>query len=180
MDRRLTTISKYLSRYLRHAPHELGLALRPGGWVPVDDLLDAARRHGFPIDYDELVEVVETNDKRRFSFDASGEMIRANQGHSVEVDLQLEEWEPPETLYHGTVERFLLSILAEGLNKGKRHHVHLSKDVETARKVGARRGKPVILTVDTGRMHRDGHRFFVSANGVWLTDAMPPGYLSRA
>ena len=106
-------------------------------------------------------------------------MIRANQGHSVEVDLQLEEREPPEVLYHGTVERFLPSILAGGLNKGRRHHVHLSKDVETARKVGARRGKPVILKVDAGRMHGDGHKFFVSANGVWLTDSVPPSYLSR-
>jgi putative RNA 2'-phosphotransferase len=179
-ERRLTTVSKYLSKYLRHAPHDLGLSLHPGGWVPVDDLLDAARRHGFPIDYDELIEVVETNDKQRFSFDASGELIRANQGHSVEVDLQLEQREPPEVLYHGTVERFLPSILSEGLKKGNRHHVHLSKDVETARKVGARRGKPVILKVDAGRMHGDGHKFYVSANGLWLTDAVPPGYLSRA
>ena len=119
MQGRLMRVSKYLSKYLRHAPHELGLTLQPGGWVPVDDLLDAAGRHGFPIDYDELVEVVETNDKQRFSFDASGELIRANQGHSVEVDLQLEEREPPEMLYHGTVERFLPSILAGGLNKGQ-------------------------------------------------------------
>ena len=110
----------------------------------------------------------------------SGELIRANQGHSVEVDLQLEEREPPETLYHGTVERFLSSILKEGLVRGKRHHVHLSKDVETARKVGARRGKPVILEVDSGRMHQEGQKFYLSANGVWLTDAVPPGYLSRS
>ncbi len=179
MDRRLTTVSKYVAKYLRHAPHELGLTLQPGGWVPVDDLLDTAEKHGFPISYDELIECVETNDKRRYSFDGTGEMIRANQGHSVEVDLQLEEREPAEVLYHGTVERFLPSILSEGLNKGRRHHVHLSKDVETARKVGARRGKPVILTVDAGKMHRDGHKFLLSANGVWLTDAVPPGYLSR-
>ena len=179
MQGRLLRVSKYLSKYLRHAPHELGLTLQPGGWVSVDDLLDAARSHGFPIEYDELVEVVETNDKQRFAFDASGELIRANQGHSVEVDLQLEQREPPETLFHGTVERFLASILSEGLDKGRRHHVHLSKDVETARRVGARRGKPVILKVDAGRMHGDGHQFFVSANGVWLTDAVPPGYLSR-
>jgi len=109
----------------------------------------------------------------------SGELIRANQGHSVEVDLQLEEQEPPEFLYHGTVERFLSSILEAGLIRGKRHHVHLSKDVETAFKVGSRRGKPVILTVDAGRMNRDGHKFLWSANGVWLTDSVPPGYLSR-
>ena len=179
MPPRLITVSKYLAKHLRHAPHELGLTLGPGGWVPVDDLLEATGKHGFPISYDELVECVETNDKQRFAFDASGELIRANQGHSVEVDLQLEEREPPETLYHGTVERFLPAILAEGLNRGKRHHVHLSKDVETARKVGARRGQPVILTVDAGRMHRDGHRFFLSANGVWLTDAVPPGYLTK-
>jgi putative RNA 2'-phosphotransferase len=145
----------------------------------VDNLLEAAGKHGFPISYDELVECVETNDKRRFSFDETGELIWANQGHSAPVDLQLDEREPPETLYHGTVERFLPSILDEGLNKGKRHHVHLSKDVETARKVGARRGKPVILKVDAGRMHRDGHKFFLSANGVWLTDRVPPDYLSR-
>ena len=179
MDKRLIRVSKYLAKYLRHAPHELGLTLQPGGWVPVDDLLAAAEKHGFPISYDELVDCVETNDKQRFAFDVSGELIRANQGHSVEVDLQLEEREPPEFLYHGTVERFLPSILEEGLVRGKRHHVHLSKDVETARKVGARRGKPVILTVDAERMHRDGHKFLLSANGVWLTDAVPPGYVLR-
>ena len=176
--KRLISISKYLSKYLRHAPHELGLTLQPGGWVPLDDLLAATEEIGFPISYDELVEVVETNDKRRFSFDDSGDLIRANQGHSVEVDLQLEEAIPPEVLYHGTVERFLPSILGEGLVRGNRHHVHLSKDQETARKVGARRGKPVILTVDAGQMHRDGHHFFVSANGVWLTDAVPPSRLT--
>jgi putative RNA 2'-phosphotransferase len=146
--------------------------------VPVDDLLAAAGRHGFPIRYDELVDCVETNDKRRYSFDETGDLIRANQGHSAPVDLQLEEKEPPEVLYHGTVARFLPSILDEGLNKEKRHHVHLSKDVGTARKVGSRRGEPIVLKVDAGRMHRDGHKFFLSANGVWLTEAVPAGYLS--
>jgi putative RNA 2'-phosphotransferase len=179
MEKRLIQTSKFLAKYLRHAPHELGLTLQPGGWVLVDDLLTAAAKHGFPIAYDDLLECVETNDKQRFAFDASGELIRANQGHSVAVDLQLEEREPPETLYHGTVERFLPSIFKEGLIKGKRHHVHLSKDVETARKVGARRGDPVILKVDAGRMHRAGHVFFLSANGVWLTDSVLPEYLSR-
>ncbi len=145
MDRRLVTVSKFLAKHLRHAPDVLGLTLQPGGWVPVDDLLAASQRIGFPISYDELIECVETNDKKRFSFDDSGDLIRANQGHSVEVDLQLEEQVPPDVLFHGTVERFLASIMAEGLKKGKRHHVHLSRDIETARKVGARRGKPVIL-----------------------------------
>lgn len=178
MEKRRIAVSKYLAKYLRHAPADLGLTLRPGGWVPVDDLLAAASAHRFPITYDELVECVETNDKRRYSFDETGDLIRANQGHSVEVDLQLEEREPPAVLYHGTVDRFLSSILADGLNKGRRHHVHLSADRETARKVGARRGRPVILTVNAARMHRDGHAFFRSANGVWLTDLVPPGYLS--
>jgi putative RNA 2'-phosphotransferase len=180
MDKRLVRVSKYLAKYLRHSPHELGLTLQPGGWVPVDGLLSAAHKHGFPISYDELIECVETNDKKRFAFDVSGELIRANQGHSVEVDLQLVECEPPDTLYHGTVERFLPSILKDGLVRGKRHHVHLSKDVETATKVGARRGKPVILKVDDMRMHRDGHKFYLSANAVWLTDSVPLDYLGRA
>ena len=179
MNKRLVTISKYLAKHLRHAPEAIGLTLEPGGWVGVDELLDAARRGGFPISYDELVECIETNDKQRFAFDVSGELIRANQGHSVAVDLQLEASEPPETLHHGTVERFLASILERGLLRGKRHHVHLSGDVETARKVGSRRGKPIILDVAAGRMSRDGFVFFLSTNGVWLTDSAPPEYLSR-
>jgi len=179
MSPRSTHISKYLAKHLRHAPDELGLTLQPGGWVSVDDLLTAAGKNGFPIIYDELVECVETNDKKRYSFDETGDVIRANQGHSVDVDLHLEEREPPEVLYHGTVDRFLPSNLAERLNKGRRHHVHLSKDVETARKVGSRRGEPVVLTVDAGRMRGNGHEFFVSANGVWLTDAVPPGFLTK-
>jgi putative RNA 2'-phosphotransferase len=180
MQPRSTRVSKYLAKYLRHAPEELGLTLQPGGWVPVNDLLSAAGKNGFPITYDELVDCVETNDKLRYSFDDTGDLIRANQGHSVEVDLQLNEREPPDVLFHGTVGRFLPSIMADGLNKGKRHHVHLSKDLETARKVGSRRGKPVILAVDAGGMHRDGHRFYVSANGVWLTEFVPPSYITLA
>ncbi len=179
MDRRLVTISKFLAKYLRHAPQALGLTLQPGGWVSVDDLLTASKRVGFAISYDELIECVETNDKKRFSFDDTGDLIRANQGHSVEVDLQLEQKDPPEVLFHGTVERFLPSIMMEGLKKGKRHHVHLSKDVDTARKVGARRGKPVILKVNAGRMHAEGFLFYLSANGVWLTDWVPAVFLTR-
>src|SRR5262249_37625183 len=157
----------------------LGLTLQPGGWVPVDDLLAASARIGFAISYDELIECIEQGDKKRFSFDDTGDLIRANQGHSVEVDLQREVREPPDVLYHGTVERFLASIMAEGLRKGKRHHVHMSLDVETARKVGTRRGKPLILRIDARAMHVQGFSFFVSANGVWLTDAVPSEYLRR-
>jgi putative RNA 2'-phosphotransferase len=179
MDRQLVTISKFLAKHLRHAPDALGLTLLPGGWVSVDNLLTASQTAGFTITYDELIECVETNDKKRFSFDDTGDLIRANQGHSVEVDLQLEEKQPPAVLYHGTVERFLASIMAEGLKKGKRHHVHLSKVVETARKVGSRRGKPVILQVDATRMQSQGYNFFISVNGVWLTDAVPAVFLTR-
>jgi putative RNA 2'-phosphotransferase len=175
----MVTVSKFLSKHLRHTPEALGLTLQPGGWVSVDDLLAASDRAGFTITYDELIECVQTNDKKRFSFDDTGDLIRANQGHSVEVDLQLEEKAPPDVLYHGTVDRFLASIMAEGLKKGKRHHVHLSKDTETARKVGARRGKPVILRVDAGKMHGQGFTFFLSANAVWLTESVPAYFLTR-
>src|SRR5215467_4090103 len=174
---RMVTVSKSLSKHLRHAPEALGFTLQPGGWVSVDALLIASERIGFPSTYDELIECVETNDKKRFSFDDTGDLIRANQGHSVEVYLQLKEKSPPDFLYHGTVERFLASILAEGLKKGKRHHVHLSQDVETARKVGARRGQPVLLRVEARRMHDQGFQFFLSANGVWLTDSVPAAVL---
>lgn len=179
MDRRMVSVSKFLAKHLRHAPEALGLTLQPGGWVSVDDLLAASERAGFPIPYDELIECVQTNDKQRFSFDDTGDLIRANQGHSVQVDLQLKEKEPPDVLYHGTVERFLAPILTEGLKKGKRHHVHLSKDMETARKVGARRGKPVILQVNATRMTGAGFKFFLSVNGVWLTDSVPATFLTK-
>jgi putative RNA 2'-phosphotransferase len=177
MDR-LVTISKFLSKHLRHTPDALGLTLQPGGWVAVDDLLPGCERQGFEVSYDELIECVETSDKKRFSFDDTGDLIRANQGHSVEVDLQLEEKQPPDVLFHGTVERFLASIMAEGLVKGKRHHVHLSKETWMARKVGARRGKPVILQVDAGKMHCEGFKFFESSNGVWLTETVPVEFLA--
>jgi putative RNA 2'-phosphotransferase len=180
MERNMVTVSKFLAKHLRHAPDTLGLTLQPGGWASVDDLLSASERVGFAISYDELIECVETSDKKRFSFDETGDRIRANQGHSVEVDLQLDEKEPPGVLYHGIVDRFLASIMAEGLKKGKRHHVHLSNDTETARRVGARRGKPVILQVDAAKMHGQGFKFFLSTNGVWLADSVPAVFLSRS
>ena len=180
MDKRLVTVSKYLAKYLRHAPHELGLTLQPGGWVPVDDLLAAAQKHGFPISYDELVECVETNDKQRYAFDVSGELIRANQGHSVEVDLQLDEREPPETLYHGTVERFLRVDLERRARPGQaapRASVQGRGDRDQGRGEAGQAGDP------QGRCRADApgraSSSCLSANGVWLTDAVPPGYLSR-
>ncbi|HYO92012.1 MAG TPA: RNA 2'-phosphotransferase [Pyrinomonadaceae bacterium] len=176
-DARLVKVSKYLSKHLRHQPERLGLKLEAGGWVRVDTLLAACRAHNFPVTRAELDEVVARNDKRRFSFDPSREMIRANQGHSIEVDLQLDVRVPPPVLYHGTGARSVESILKDGLRKMARHHVHLSVDVETAIRVGARHGRPTVFEVDAAAMHSDGHEFYVSANGVWLVKSVPPKYL---
>ncbi|MEV4016562.1 RNA 2'-phosphotransferase [Nonomuraea angiospora] len=174
-ERRLIRVSKYLARHLRHDPGRIGLTLDPGGWVPVDTLLRAAAEHGFPISAAELWKFVEANDKRRYAIEDG--RIRASQGHSVAVDLGLPAVRPPEVLYHGTVGRFLATIKEEGLRPMSRHHVHLSPDRETATRVGTRRGVPVVLVVAAGAMHADGHEFRVSANGVWLADHVPPGYL---
>lgn len=171
-------ISKYLSKHLRHSPERLGLTLALGGWVTVDELLAACAAHQFPLTRTELEEVVAANDKQRFSFDEIKTRIRANQGHSVEVDLQLEPQIPPDILYHGTGERSVSAIKQSGLLKMSRHHVHLSKDVETARKVGMRHGRPAIFTVDTATMHQAGFSFYCSDNGVWLVDRVPPQYLT--
>ena len=177
-DARLVTLSKYLSKHLRHEPERLGLILGPGGWVSIADLLAACGRNGVTLDRATLDEVVGRNNKRRFAFDSTGALIRAQQGHSVAVDLQLEPEAPPPTLYHGTPRENVASILREGLLKGSRHHVHLSADVETARVVGARRGKPAILEVDALALHAADAHFYRSGNGVWLVDHVPPKFLS--
>jgi putative RNA 2'-phosphotransferase len=174
-DRRTVKVSKYLSKHLRHQPGRIGLVLDEGGWVEIDTLIAAAAAHGFPFTREELDHVVAANDKQRFAVD--GTRIRASQGHSVDVDLGLPPATPPPYLYHGTVARFLDAIRAEGLRPMDRHDVHLSADRETAARVGARRGRPVVLAVDAGAMHRDGPVFHGSANGVWLTRAVPPEYL---
>lgn len=174
---RLVRVSKYLSLHLRHQPERLGLTLAEGGWVPVADLLAACTCDGFPVTRAELDEVVRTSDKQRFAFDPTGTLVRANQGHSVAVDLQLEPAEPPALLYHGTGTTSVASILAAGLDRRARHHVHLSADVATATRVGARHGEPAVLVVDAAAMRRDGHLFYRSANGVWLTERVPPEYL---
>ncbi|HET6357681.1 RNA 2'-phosphotransferase [Streptomyces sp. NBC_00879] len=174
-ERRTVKVSKYLSKHLRHQPERIGITLDENGWVAVEELMRAAAAHGFRFTRAELDHVVAVNDKKRFTID--GTRIRANQGHTVEVDLDLPTAEPPAYLYHGTVARSLDAIRAEGLRPMKRHHVHLSPDRETATRVGARRGRPVVLSVDAGAMHRAGHLFRVSANGVWLADAVPPEFL---
>ncbi|MFD9221345.1 RNA 2'-phosphotransferase [Streptomyces sp. NPDC060064] len=174
-ERRTVKVSKYLSKHLRHQPERIGIVLDENGWVAVDELMRAAAEHGFRITRAELDHVVAVNDKQRFTID--GTRIRANQGHSVEVDLDLPPAEPPAYLYHGTVARSLDAIRAEGLRAMNRHHVHLSPDRETATRVGARRGRPVVLSVHAGAMYEAGHLFHVSANGVWLTAAVPPEFL---
>ncbi|BCL29266.1 RNA 2'-phosphotransferase [Streptomyces aurantiacus] len=174
-ERRTVKVSKYLSKHLRHQPERIGLTLDEGGWVEIGTLMAAAAAHGFRFTRGELDHVVADNDKRRFAIE--GTLIRASQGHSVEVDLGLPSATPPAYLYHGTVARSLEAIRAEGLRPMNRHDVHLSADRETATRVGARRGRPVVLSVDAGAMHRDGHVFKVSANGVWLTAAVPPRHL---
>ncbi|BDI14317.1 putative RNA 2'-phosphotransferase [Nostoc cf. commune SO-36] len=176
-DSRLVKISKYLSKYLRHTPDAIGIKLAPGGWVALDDLLTACATNKFPITHEELQAVVESNEKQRFSFDSTGNLIRANQGHSVKVDLQLEPVVPPDKLYHGTGHKSVESIMQTGLCKMSRHHVHLSKDIATAQTVGARHGKAVVFAVNTGAMHQAGYIFYCSANGVWLVDYVPPEYL---
>jgi len=169
--------SKWLSKHLRHSPERVGLTLEEGGWVIVADLLETARRNHLHLSREELEEVVAGNDKQRFSFSEDGAKIRANQGHSVDVDLGLSPTLPPDALFHGTGSQNRDSILSTGLEKRRRHHVHLSRDVETAHKVGARHGKPFVFRVDARQMHRDGIEFYVSDNGVWLCDFVAPRYL---
>lgn len=176
--KQITNISRFLSLVLRHEPQKIGIQLDASGWVSTDELIAGCHRHGMPVTYDLLREIVATNDKKRFALSEDGLRIRANQGHSVEVELGLSPVVPPETLYHGTVERFLESIRQDGLRKGERHHVHLSAEEKTAQKVGERRGQPLILRIAAGQMHAEGYTFYLTANGVWLTDHVPSQYIT--
>jgi putative RNA 2'-phosphotransferase len=174
-----TRISKSLSYWLRHRPEAGGLALDERGWTPVASVLAALRAAGLPSDAETLGSVVSGSDKNRFELSEDRTRIRARQGHSVKVDLDWPAAAPPEHLFHGTVERFLPGIFAEGLKPMKRHHVHLSPDPTTATAVGARRGEAVVLRIEAGRMAADGHVFRLSGNGVWLTDHVPAGFIER-
>jgi putative RNA 2'-phosphotransferase len=162
---------------LRHKPEAIGITLDSGGWVNVAELLAATERQGHVLSLGELRDIVAARDKKRFAFSEDGQKIRASQGHSVQVDLGYQPSVPPERLYHGTVKRFLDPIRRDGLLKGQRHHLHLSIDQPTAARVGERRGKPVILTIRAGDMHRDGLLFYLSVNGVWLTEHVPARYI---
>jgi putative RNA 2'-phosphotransferase len=176
-EKELIRISKFLSLVLRHRPEAIGITLDENGWTDVTVLLEKMRVAGTAIDLVLLQEVVTSNTKQRFAFNDDNTRIRANQGHSVSVDLALEAKEPPAILYHGTSETNIPAILKEGLHKRNRHHVHLSGDHETAIAVGQRHGKPVVFTVAAQQMHKDGFTFFQSTNGVWLTEHVPPAYL---
>lgn len=171
----MKSMSKFLSLILRHKPQIVGLQLDEHGWAEVDELI--SRVNG--LDRATLEKIVEQDEKQRYSFSADGKLIRANQGHSIPVDLELESLKPPEILYHGTAERFSAAILAQGLKKMARSYVHLSGDVETAEKVGLRRGKPKIFVVESGKMFVDGFKFFRSVNNVWLTEFVPAKYLKE-
>jgi len=172
------SVSKFLSLILRHQPEVIGITLDENGWTDVDELIAKMNANGHRISFDQLEEVVETNDKQRFAFSDDYNKIRASQGHSVNISLGLDPQEPPEYLYHGTVARFLDSIRKEGLQRMSRQHLHLSRDRETAVKVGSRRGIPVILNISSGAMHKDGFLFYLSDNGVWLTDHVPAKYIN--
>ena len=169
----LKSTSKFLSLVLRHRPEIVGMQLDLQGWLPIEELIENANRRGREMTLELLHEVVANCEKNRFALSEDRLRIRANQGHSVrDVELNLQAVVPPSVLFHGTVEAFLGSIRSQGLSKRSRNHVHLSEDIETAKKVGSRRGKPVILTIESKAMHDAGHTFYLSANGVWLTDAV--------
>ncbi|NIG56044.1 RNA 2'-phosphotransferase [Chitinophaga sp. Cy-1792] len=170
------TKSKFLSYILRHDPASINLELDSQGWADVTQLLQKA---GNRLTFEELQEIVATNDKQRFSLDIPNNRIRANQGHSIDIELGLQPQEPPEYLYHGTASRMVLLIRKGGLQKMNRQHVHLSLDKDTATKVGARHGFPVVLTIRSGEMFRDGILFYCSDNNVWLTDNIPAKYIDK-
>ncbi len=174
----LTKTSKYLSLILRHKPETIGITLDEHGWANVDELIAGiAKTHD--CDMDILEEIVRTDEKQRYSFNEDKTLIRANQGHSIAVDVELEEAVPPEELWHGTGEKYVESIDRQGLIPKSRLYVHLSKDRDTAVKVGSRHGKPVIYLVKAGDMSRDGYPFYLSKNGVWLTKKVPVEYLKK-
>ena len=171
-------LSKFISLILRHKPEVIGISLDDHGWANVDELLAGIRRTR-PIDTEMLEEIVRTDEKQRYTFNEDHARIRANQGHSIQVDVELEEKEPPEYLFHGTGRKYVESIDQTGLIPKSRLYVHLSGDQETAIKVGKRHGEPIVYQVAAGAMARDGHKFWRSANDVWLTKRVPPEYLEK-
>jgi putative RNA 2'-phosphotransferase len=178
LEKQLKHISKLMSLVLRHQPEAIGLQLDENGWANVQELITKMNDNGTSVDISTLTMAVETNDKKRFAFNEDKTMIHANQGHSIAVELNLNPATPPDTLYHGTAERFVASILKEGLKKQQRQHVHLSWQPQMAKAVGSRHGKPVILMINAKAMIHDGHTFYLSDNNVWLVDAVPVQYIN--
>ncbi len=172
-----TNLSRFIALILRHKPEAVGITLDEHGWASVSELLSGINACGNEIDMQTLEEIVVEDEKQRYSFNDDKTKIRANQGHSVNVDVELKKAEPPEILYHGTGEKYVASIKSEGLKPKSRLYVHLSNDRETAVKVGSRHGKPVVFQVNSGEMSRNGYEFFLSENGVWLTKIVPAEYL---
>lgn len=170
-------VGKFISLILRHKPETIGIELDENGWADVSELIAGLNRKGYPIDMAILDEIVANNNKKRYSFNIDKTKIRANQGHSINVDIELSPTIPPDILYHGTADRFVDSIRKNGLDRKNRNHVHLSADTETAINVGKRHGKPIVLKINAKAMYQDGHDFFLSENGVWLTDSVLPIYI---
>ena len=178
-DKQITHISKFLSLVLRHQPETIGIQLDQSGWIDITELIEKANNYGIKFDREILNHIVATNSKKRFAFNDTLDKIRASQGHSIEIELGYTNQKPPEILFHGTGEKFVQSILETGLEKRSRQHVHLSSDLNTAIKVGQRHGKPFVFKVLAEQMYSDNFQFFISANGVWLTDNVPTKYLKR-
>lgn len=180
MEKQIKHISKFLSLVLRHKPEHIGLTIDKEGWASVTELIEKINQKGVRLDLALLQLVVDTNDKKRFAFNDDKTRIRASQGHTVEVELDLQPQTPPELLYHGAADKYVAAIQEHGLFKMERHHVHLTADIETARNVGQRRGRPIILVIKALAMHEQGHKFYLSANGVWLADHVPPEFIEVA
>ncbi|MBK1812235.1 RNA 2'-phosphotransferase [Clostridium sp. YIM B02505] len=177
-NRKDLELGKFISLILRHSPETIGITLDEHGWAKVEELIEGINRVGKTIDFETLERIVKENNKQRYSFSDDRTKVRANQGHSIEVDVELEESIPPKYLYHGTSTRFIDSIMSVGIQKQSRKYVHLSMDLDTALSVGKRHGKPVVLKIDSIRMFDDGHKFYLSKNGVWLTDYVSVKYIS--
>lgn len=170
-------LSKFLSLLLRHKPETINLQLDRNGWADLDELISKLKVDGKKTSLEHIQEMVEANNKQRFKLDLKNNRIRANQGHSIPIDMEFEPVEPPKLLYHGTAEKNIISIQKSGIQKRNRQHVHLSPDLKTAEIVGRRHGKPVIFIVDSKAMFEKGFDFFLSENGVWLTDEVPSDFL---
>ncbi|EKQ57628.1 MULTISPECIES: RNA 2'-phosphotransferase [unclassified Clostridium] len=172
-------ISKFISLILRHKPEEIGLKLDDYGYIKTLDLINGLKRKGYKVTFSDIERIVDEDNKQRYSFNGDKSKIKANQGHSIAVNLELKSVEPPKVLYHGTATRFEEIICKEGIKKQSRQYVHLSADIETAAKVGRRHGELVIFEIDSSQMYKDGYKFFLSENKVWLTDYVPIKYLSK-